>query len=144
MMSWIGLHKFAGVVFGVTLKPLYITPSNLVRWFVTNKEVFMNLFPGPSWFWKLCPFKRTRFERKSKVNFFEIFLIIPFQNILFSNRFFACNGCLRLFTKIEKGSGTSFWCKFSTWFFHKNVPYLMLYQLTKFHCHTFFSFQGIK
>ena len=25
------LHKFAGVSFGITQKPLYITPSNLVR-----------------------------------------------------------------------------------------------------------------
>ena len=31
MMSWIGLHKFAGVIFGITQEPLYITPSNLVR-----------------------------------------------------------------------------------------------------------------
>ena len=29
-MSWIGLHKFEGVIFGITQKPLYITPSNLV------------------------------------------------------------------------------------------------------------------
>ena len=30
MTSWIGLHKFAGVIFGITQDPLYITPSNLV------------------------------------------------------------------------------------------------------------------
>ena len=29
-MSWIGLHKFAGVNFGTTQELLYITPSNLV------------------------------------------------------------------------------------------------------------------
>ena len=34
MMSWIGLHKFAGVIFGITQKPLYITPSNLVRQYI--------------------------------------------------------------------------------------------------------------
>ena len=27
---------------------------------------------------------------------------------------------------------------------HKNVPHLMLYQWTKFQCHTFFPFQDIK
>ena len=31
MMSWIGLHKLVGVVFGITQKQLYITPSNFVR-----------------------------------------------------------------------------------------------------------------
>ena len=31
MMSWIVLHEFADVSFGVTQKPLYITPPNLVR-----------------------------------------------------------------------------------------------------------------
>ena len=30
-MSWIDLHKFAGVVFGITQKLLYISLSNLVR-----------------------------------------------------------------------------------------------------------------
>ena len=30
-MPWIGLHKFAGVIFGVTQEPLYITPSNSAR-----------------------------------------------------------------------------------------------------------------
>ena len=31
MMSWIGLHKFATVIFGITQKSLYITSSNLFR-----------------------------------------------------------------------------------------------------------------
>ena len=71
-------------------------------------------------------------------------LIILFQNILFSKKFLACNGCFELFTKMKKGSGTSFWCTFSAWFFHKNVLYLILYQWTKFKCHTFFPSQDIK
>ena len=29
-------------------------------------------------------------------------------------------------------------------FFHKNISYLILYQLTKFQCHTFFPSQDIK
>ena len=56
----------------------------------------------------------------------------------------GCNGCFGLFTKIKKRSGTSFWCTSSALFFHKNVPYLVLYQWTKFQCHTFFSSQDIK
>ena len=71
-------------------------------------------------------------------------MIILFQNILFLKEFLACNGCFGLFTKIKKGSGTSFWCTFSAWFFHKNVPYLILYQWTKFQCHTLFLSQDIK
>ena len=31
MMSWLDLDKFAGVTYGITQKPLYMTPSNLVR-----------------------------------------------------------------------------------------------------------------
>ena len=31
MMSWIGLHKFEDLIFGITQTPFYITPSNLVR-----------------------------------------------------------------------------------------------------------------
>ena len=30
MMSWIDLHKFADVSFGISQEPLYVTPSNLV------------------------------------------------------------------------------------------------------------------
>ena len=61
MMPWIGLHKFSGVIFGITQEPLNITPSNSVRQYITNKEIFVNLFrnlksdwllvPGPFCFW---------------------------------------------------------------------------------------------
>ena len=71
-------------------------------------------------------------------------MIIHFQNILVLKEFIACNGCFRSFTKIKKGSGTSFWCTFSKWFVHKNVPYLILYRWIKFQCHTFFDSQDIK
>ena len=37
MMPQIGLHQFADIIFGRTQKPLYITPSNLVRSYITNK-----------------------------------------------------------------------------------------------------------
>ena len=86
-------------------------------------------------------------EEKIKVTLiilWKVFLIILFQNIVFSKELLACNGCFALFTKIKKGSGTSFWCTFSAWFYHKNVLYLIYYQLIKFQCHTFFPFQDIK
>ena len=72
------------------------------------------------------------------------FLIILLQNILFWKEFLACNGCFGLFSKIKKGSGTSLWCTFSAWFFHKNIPYLILYQWTMFHCHNSFPSQDMK
>ena len=46
------------------------------------------------------------------------------QRIFLLKEFLTCNGCFRLFTKMKKGSGTSFWCTFSALFFCKNVPYL--------------------
>ena len=71
-------------------------------------------------------------------------MIILFQNILFPKGFLACSGCFGLFTKNKNGSGYSFWCTFSAWFCHKNVRHLILYQWTKFRCHTFFPSQDIK
>ena len=44
MVSWIRLHKFAGVIFGIAQKLFYITPSNLVRSCITNKEIFVSFF----------------------------------------------------------------------------------------------------
>ena len=64
--------------------------------------------------------------------------MILLQNILFLKKFLACNGYVGLFTKIKKGSRTSFWCTFFAWLFHKNVPYLIVYQWKKFQCPTFF------
>ena len=70
--------------------------------------------------------------------------MILFQNIFFSRKFLAYNGCFMLFTKTKKGSGTRFWCIFSARFFHKDVSYLILYLWTKFQCHAFFTSQDIK
>ena len=44
MMSWIDLHKFADAIFGITPKLLYITSPKLVRWYITNKGVFLTFF----------------------------------------------------------------------------------------------------
>ena len=66
----------------------------------------------------------------------------PFKTI-FLKEFLECNVCFWLFNKIKKGSGASFWYTFSAWFSHKNVPYLIMYQWTKFQCHTLFLSQDI-
>ena len=46
--------------------------------------------------------------------------------------------------KLEKGLGLSFQAHFLHDFPIKNVPYLILYQLTKFQRHTLFLSQDIK
>ena len=46
--------------------------------------------------------------------------------------------------KLKRGLGLAFGAIFSASFFHKNVPYLTLYQWTKFQCHTLFLSQDIK
>ena len=74
----------------------------------------------------------------------EDFLIILFQNILLSKEFLVCIGCLKLFIKTKKGSGTCFWCAYSAYFFHKNGPYVMLDKMTKFQYQTYFPSQDVK
>ena len=71
-------------------------------------------------------------------------MVILFQNTLFLKDFLACNGCFGLFSKIKKVSGASIWCTFSALFFYKNIPYLILYQWTKFQYHVLFLSQDIK
>ena len=44
MMSEIGLHKFPDVIFRITQKLLDIISSNSVRYYITNKGIFLNLF----------------------------------------------------------------------------------------------------
>ena len=63
-------------------------------------------------------------------------MVILFQNALFLKDFIACNGCFL--------SGASIWCAFSALFFYKNIPYLILYQWTKFQYHVLFLSQDIK
>ena len=42
--------------------------------------------------------------------------------------------------KSKRGLELAFGAHFLHGFFHANVPYLILYQLTKFQCHIFFDF----
>ena len=68
-----------------------------------------------------------RFERKMKLTFWKLF-----DNSLL--KYLICKKvpCIQL-------TGMNFWCTFSTWFFHTKAPYLILYQLTKFQRHIFFT-----
>ena len=55
MMSWIGLHKFEDLIFGKTQKPSNIIPLNLVRLYINNKGIFVNLFFNWKSDWSLVP-----------------------------------------------------------------------------------------
>ena len=80
MMSCIGLHKFAGVIFGITQKLLFITPSNLVREYITNKKNFVNLFYNLKRDWFQAPFvfdnfvhwKGQGWKEKAKFAFLKV------------------------------------------------------------------------
>ena len=113
-MSWTDLHKFAEDIFGITKKPLYISSSSFVKQYITNKEFFPIFFV--TWRANSHYFQ----NRKNKTNF----LINLFWNILYLKEFLACYCCpwpLFRLAKSKKRSGTSFWCIFSAWFFHKYI-----------------------
>ena len=55
MMSCIGLHKFGDVILGITQKLLYITSSNLVRQYITTKDISLDLFCNLKKNWPLVP-----------------------------------------------------------------------------------------
>ena len=82
-------------------------------------------------------------KEKTKLIFLRLF-DNPLTSILFLKDFFGYDGGFGSFTKIERDSENSFWCKFSAWFFHKHVLYLTLSLWIKFQYHTFFLFQNIK
>ena len=46
--------------------------------------------------------------------------------------------------KLKRGLGLTFGAHFLHDFFHKNLPYLILYQWAKFQCHALFLSQDIK
>ena len=84
----------------------------------TNQGIYLNLFynlmnywslvSGPDFFSQSCSLKEIGLDRKNKVNFFKVFLIILFQNVSFFTQFLARNGYFGLFTKIKKPSQTGF------------------------------------
>ena len=76
-------------------------------------------------------------KEKMKLTFLRLF-DNPLSQYLILKEFLACNSFFGSFTKVKKGSGNSLWYTFSAWFSNKNVPYLILYQWTKFQCHLFF------
>ena len=82
-------------------------------------------------------------KEKIKLNFLTLFDNLLSKYLIFKI-IFACNGRFGLFNKTKKGSETTLLCTLSAWYSDKNVPYLILYQWTKFQCHAFFPSQDIK
>ena len=51
-------------------------------------------------------------KKKLKLTFLKLF-DNTLSKYAILKELIGCNGCFELFTKIKKGSGTSFWCTFS-------------------------------
>ena len=49
MMSWIGLQNLAALISGITQKLLYLTSSNLVRKYITNKNNPLHAVSFENW-----------------------------------------------------------------------------------------------
>ena len=75
------------------------------------------------------------FERKIKLSFLKLFEN-SFSEYLICKKIPSCFG---LINKIIAGSGINFCCTFSAWFLHTNAAFLIIYQLTKFQSHIFFT-----
>ena len=82
-------------------------------------------------------------SENKKLTFLRLF-DNPLSKYLVLKRISCMQWLFGLFSKIKKGSGTSFWCTFSAWPFLKNVLHLILYQRTTFQCHNSFLSQHIK
>ena len=65
-------------------------------------------------------------------------MIVLFQNIFMSQEFLTCIGCFGLFIKMNRGSGTTFWCTFSAYFFLKNFLILSSINWPSFNIRPFF------
>ena len=72
-----------------------------------------------------------------KLNFLRLF-DNPLSKSLISQTICFLQWLFWFIYQNEEGvSCTGIQCIISAWFFHKNVPYLILFHLTKFQCHIF-------
>ena len=63
----------------------------------------------------------------------QVFWLYSFKIYYFQKNF------LWVIYKIKRGPGTSFWCTFCAWFFHKKVPYLIHLSMDKLSISYLFS-----
>ena len=69
---------------------------------------------------------------------------MPFKISYFQKNFLYAMSVLGYLTKLKRGIGLTLGVHFLHDFFHQNILYLILYQWTKFQCHTLFLSQDIK
>ena len=99
-------------MFFISSKKLF-SFSNLFR----NLNSHWSLVSGPFVFDNFVYWKRLGSKEERKLPFLRLF-DNPLSKCL-TFKIIACNDCSGLFTKIIKGSGTTFCCTFSAWFFYK-------------------------
>ena len=148
MMSLIDLHIFADVIFKISQKLLYITSSNLVRLYITNKGIFLKLFrnlksdwslaPDPFCFWQFCPLKVTGFERKNKINFLKTFWWSSFKILYFKKNFLHAMAVLGYLAKLKRGPGLAFGAHFLHDFYIKMFLFNTLLILISFNATPYF------
>ena len=117
---------------------------------ITNQGIYLNLFynlmnywslvSGPDCFSQSCSLKEIGLDRKNKVNFFKVFLIILFQSVSFFMQFLACNGYFGLFTKIKKPSRTGFSVHSFCMIFPEKCSFLTTLSIDKVSMSYLFSF----
>ena len=138
MTSWIGFRKLANVIFGITQKPLCSKSYKFLKWWITKKGIFLNMFSNPMklgtssrslMFYINLSIKRERGKSKEFRKSFKFLVHIDYFGLLI---------------KIKTWSGTRISYTFFTIFSHKHIPHLILYQLTMFQYQTYFPSQDIK
>ena len=82
-------------------------------------------------------------KEKVKLTFLRLFEN-NLPKFLISKRILCMHCVLSYLAKLKRGLGLTFGVSIVHDFFHKNVPYLILYQWRKFQCHTLFLSQDIK
>ena len=120
--------------------------------YITDKIIFLKLFCSLKIDWSLvsgifcfssCRLKGTGFERKIKLTFLRRF-DNPLSEFLIFKIISYMQCALGYFPKFKRGLGRAFGAHFLYGFSIRIFSYLLLCQLIKFQCHTFFPSEDIK
>ena len=104
--------------------------------FPNSKELMKVEYDVMNWLAKIC---RHNFWNNWKAALYyliklgQVFWLYSFKIYYFQKNF------LWVIYKIKRGPGTSFWCTFCAWFFHKKVPYLIHLSMDKLSISYLFS-----
>ena len=110
--------------------PFWLKGSKLTKRWITKKKNVLNIFG------------KVKRDWKQKWSFWG-FLIILFSKYLICKWFLGCvDYSLGYFPRLNGIVGLDSGAQFII--FYENVPYLILYQLSKFQCQTFFTSSGVQ